>query len=137
MKCVKVEISAAMQNAPHVCLYLFASAGYSEVPSLPSDACAFVHRLSARQRRTRYKWANGQTRILSSSNARWGLLRLAPINTNIICIMPCGYATWVGACKCTDSVSLRWNRDVGYAHYSTPHVAALALPAPSLFSTIK
>ena len=35
-----------------------------------------------------------------------------------------------GACKCIDSVSLRvWNWDIDYAHYSTSHVAALALPA--------
>ena len=26
---------SAVQNVPHVCLYLFASAGYSAVPSLP------------------------------------------------------------------------------------------------------
>ena len=48
----------------------------------------------------------------------------------LIHIIPCGCTTCAGACKCTDSVSMRvWNWDVNYVHYLTSHVAALALPA--------
>jgi len=57
-------------------------------------------------------------------------LKYHNITKTIIHIMLCGCATYVGTCKCTESVSLRvWNWDVNYTHYSTSRVAALALQA--------
>ena len=73
-------------------------------------------------------------RVLQDPTQHKSTITLHPLPSNtiiLIRIMPCGCTTYVGACKCTDSVSMRvWNWDVNNIHYLTSHVAALSTASP-------